>query len=105
MGDCETAEDPNAARAAWWSRRTLRIGRQPIRLRLEVSFWQALDEIATREGMKWGALCQEINRRRGAIPLARSIRCLVMDYHRTATPPADRTSASALGEVLSQVFD
>jgi predicted DNA-binding ribbon-helix-helix protein len=46
--------------------------------------WEALGEIATREGLSLHQLCTEVNRHRGESSLTASIRAYALAYFRAA---------------------
>ncbi|QCO18852.1 hypothetical protein D3869_26655 (plasmid) [Azospirillum brasilense] len=58
-------------------------------MRLEPAFWDALAEIAQREGLTVGALCTRLAERmdaQDADSLSSTVRVYVMEYFRAATP-------------------
>ncbi|WP_454021222.1 ribbon-helix-helix domain-containing protein [Azospirillum sp. Marseille-Q6669] len=58
-------------------------------MRLEPAFWDALTEIAQREGLTVGALCTRLAERVEALDtnsLSSAVRVYVMEYFRSATP-------------------
>ncbi|MBY3756705.1 hypothetical protein GBZ26_11240 [Azospirillum formosense] len=58
-------------------------------MRLEPAFWDALTEIAQREGLTVGTLCTRLAERVEALDtnsLSSAVRVYVMEYFRAATP-------------------
>ncbi|MGY0793231.1 ribbon-helix-helix domain-containing protein [Azospirillum argentinense] len=58
-------------------------------MRLEPAFWDALTEIAQREGLTVGALCTRLAERVEALDtnsLSSAVRVYVMEYFRAASP-------------------
>ncbi|MBK3735695.1 hypothetical protein GAY29_21855 [Azospirillum brasilense] len=58
-------------------------------MRLEPAFWDALEEIAEREGLTVSALCTRLAERVEALDtnsLSSAVRVYVMEYFRAATP-------------------
>jgi predicted DNA-binding ribbon-helix-helix protein len=52
---------------------------------LESEYWDALDDMAAREGRGFAALVQTVNNRRGRRPLDESLRGYVLAYFRGLT--------------------
>jgi len=65
--------------------RTLVINGRRTTVRLETGMWDALDEIAEREGWDIPNLCSLIDRQRVRAGLAPSIRVFIAAYYRRAT--------------------
>ncbi|WP_084536340.1 ribbon-helix-helix domain-containing protein [Azospirillum halopraeferens] len=71
--------------------RTVQIGGTAQVVRLEPSYWEALDEISRREGRSVEDLCTELKerldkhaRRRPPVSLANALRVFVVGYYRQA---------------------
>lgn len=63
-------------------------------LTMEHWFWDALDEIAGREGMKTAELIRRTDLRRGSMPLVPALRLLCLTYFRpSATAPGNLAAA------------
>ncbi len=56
-------------------------------VRLEPQMWDALREIARREGRTVHAICTEAKRRRGPSTFAASLRVYILNYFRAAATP------------------
>jgi predicted DNA-binding ribbon-helix-helix protein len=66
-------------------------------LRLERPIWDALEEIATREGTSVAALCETIEADRRERTLASSVRVYVVRYYRDAARASWIVPASGSG--------
>lgn len=71
--------------------RTMTVSGQAVTLRLEPSYWEALDEIAQREDLTSEELCADIKdrmdhqpRRAPGVSLANAVRVFVVGYYRQA---------------------
>lgn len=64
--------------------RTVRCGDRRVRLSLETAVWDALADIARREGMTVEDLCAEVDRRRGQASLSSGLRVLALHYFKAA---------------------
>lgn len=64
--------------------RTVNLPNRRTSMRLEPFFWDALEEIARREGRSVGDLCAEIDARRGRDNLTSAVRVFVTAYFRAA---------------------
>jgi predicted DNA-binding ribbon-helix-helix protein len=53
-------------------------------MRLESSMWEALEEIAAREGLSVSQLCEQVDRRRRQSSLTAAMRVFIVSYFRTA---------------------
>ncbi|MBK3735585.1 hypothetical protein GAY29_21275 [Azospirillum brasilense] len=58
-------------------------------MRLEAAFWEGLEEIAQKESLTLGELCNRLAERVDAVDasnLSSAVRVYVLDYFRAATP-------------------
>ncbi|CAO3379323.1 ribbon-helix-helix domain-containing protein [Azospirillum argentinense] len=58
-------------------------------MRLEAAFWEGLEDIAQREGLTVGELCNRLAERVEAVDannLSSAVRIYVLEYFRSATP-------------------
>lgn len=62
-------------------------------LRLERAVWDALDEIAQREGRTINEICSLVDRMRTERTLTASVRVYVLDYYRAAATPPGHAAA------------
>ncbi len=62
-------------------------------LRLEQAMWDALAEIARREGTSMSGLCSRVDERRVASSLTAAVRVYVMSYYRAAATESGHASA------------
>lgn len=70
------------------SRRSILVNGRRTSLTLESDIWEALDDIALREGVATTALIGTLDLRRGEMPLTAALRVYVLSYFRAATDPA-----------------
>lgn len=73
--------------------RNIKLAGRRTSLRLEPEFWDALDEIATREDSNVNALCERIKGRRSAANLTAAVRLYVLRYFRIAATEAGHRGA------------
>jgi predicted DNA-binding ribbon-helix-helix protein len=73
--------------------RNIKLAGRRTSLRLEPEFWDALDEIVTRERSTLSALCERIKGRRSAANLTAAVRLFVLRYFRGASTEAGHRSA------------
>ncbi|MGQ9368488.1 ribbon-helix-helix domain-containing protein [Azospirillum sp. A39] len=80
--------------------RTMLIAGRPTQVRLEPSYWEALEEIGRREGRDIDDLCSELKerleeqtRRRGVVSVANAVRVFVVGYFRQAATDKGHVSA------------
>jgi predicted DNA-binding ribbon-helix-helix protein len=57
-------------------------------VRLEPDLWEALNEIATREGRSVHQICADIEQARGNTRLTSSMRTYIVNYFRSAANPS-----------------
>lgn len=62
-------------------------------LRLEQAIWDALEEIAVREGLSVNEVCTRVDRARPERSLTASVRVYVLDYFREAATDAGHLAA------------
>ena len=62
--------------------RNVRVSGRRTSLRLEPQMWDALDEIALREGLSVGELCTKLDGSRSASALTAAVRVFIMSYFR-----------------------
>lgn len=81
-------------------------------LRMEPELWDALEEVARREGLILNQLCTRVDRRRGTANLTASLRVAIVAYFRAAAPPVDepagdpdaeRVASPMMGRALDAV--
>jgi len=67
-------------------RRTLRFRDRSMNLRVEPSYWEALDEIGEREGVSIEEICADLLVRVGEdrVSAANTLRAFIVDYFRRA---------------------
>ena len=66
--------------------RNIRIGGQRTSMRLEPTLWEALDEIALREGLRVGEICDAARYRQAEDgSLTAAVRALIVEYFRSAS--------------------
>lgn len=69
-------------------RRTLTFRDRSISLRVEPSYWEALDEIGRREGVSIEEICADllarVGRERDGFSAANTLRAFIVDYFRRA---------------------
>ncbi|HWA43009.1 MAG TPA: ribbon-helix-helix domain-containing protein [Hypericibacter adhaerens] len=73
--------------------RNIKLAGRRTSLRLEPEFWDALDEIVTREHSTLNALCERIKGRRSAANLTAAVRLYVLRYFRTAATESGHRGA------------
>lgn len=73
--------------------RNIKLAGRRTSLRLEPEFWDALDEIVTRERSSLSALCERIKGRRSAANLTAAVRLFVLRYFRGASTEAGHRGA------------
>lgn len=64
--------------------RNVVIGGHRTSMRLESSMWEALEEIAAREGLSVSQLCEQVDRRRRQSSLTAAMRVFIVSYFRAA---------------------
>ncbi|MDW7555827.1 hypothetical protein D9623_16445 [Azospirillum brasilense] len=68
-------------------------------MRLEAAFWEGLEEIAQRENLTLGELCNRLAERVEAVDasnLSSAVRVYVLEYFRAATPEPQEYSYTPL---------
>lgn len=73
--------------------RNVRVSGRRTSLRLEPQMWDALDEIALREGLSVGELCTKLDGSRSASALTAAVRVFIMSYFRVAATEAGHAGA------------
>lgn len=80
--------------------RTLEIGGNLTQVRLEPSYWEALEEIGRREGRTIDDICSELKerldgraRQRAPVSIANAVRVFVVGYFRQAATDTGHQSA------------
>ena len=73
--------------------RNIKIADRRTSVRLEQLMWDALQEIATREGMSVHEVCQKIDRSRSESSLTAGIRVYILTYFRGAATEAGHAAA------------
>lgn len=66
-------------------------------MRLESSLWDALEEIARREGGSVNELCGRIDSRRGGMSLTGAVRAALVCYYRNMAETAEAPGAKGSG--------
>lgn len=89
--------------ASWQYCRNVAIRGRRTNLRLESDYWRSLQDICKREDLTLQQLCEEVDRRRGAVKLTQALRCFVIDYYRRATPQLGNSGVQ-LTMVLDAIF-
>lgn len=91
--------------------RTLRVGDRARHLRMEPSYWEALSEIAEREGRPIEEICSalltRIEREARRVSSANAVRVFIVDYfRRAATERGHGLAGHGLGDPFAQTpFD
>lgn len=78
------AEKPLASGRSTLVNRNVAIGGHRTSMRLEPAMWEALEEIAAREGLTLSQLCERVDARRRESTLTAAMRVFTMSYFRIA---------------------
>jgi len=70
--------------------RSIDLGGRRTSLRLEAEFWDALEDIADREGQSLDGLCMRIDAARRALSRAAAVRVHVVEYYLAVSGVASR---------------
>ncbi len=87
------ASGPAPTRHSTLRNRNVVLGRHRTSVRLEPAMWEALDEIALREGTTVNRLCERLAARRRESSLAAAIRVFIMTYFRNAATEQGHVNA------------
>ncbi len=79
-------------------KRSFSIAGHRTSISLEAPFWEALRDIARREGKAVAALVAEIDRQRGATNLSSAVRVWLFERYRTAAIDTSRTGTPVTDE-------
>lgn len=64
-------------------KRSLTIAGHRTSISLETPFWDALKDIASREGQSVSEIVRDIDQQRGALGLSAAVRIRVLEYYKT----------------------
>ena len=81
--------------------RNILIDQHRTSMRLEIEMWEALSEIAKREGMSVNQLCSRVGNSRNQSSLTSAMRVFVLAYYRCA---AARPGAPNLIDLTLQAY-
>ncbi len=73
--------------------RNITIGGRRTSMRLEPQMWEALHEIARREGCSVHDICEHVAAHRGASSLTAATRVFILGYFRSAATPSGHATA------------
>lgn len=114
--DSQASNAPSPLRAIPLVARTVKLFGRPTQLRLEPSYWEALDDICHREDLTVDELCSDLKdrldsqsrRSRGvAVSLANAVRVFIVGYYRKAATEKghDRAGHGRGDPFVSTPFD
>lgn len=114
--DSQASNAPSPLRAIPLVARTVKLFGRPTQLRLEPSYWEALDDICHREDLTVDELCSDLKdrldsqsrRSRGvAVSLANAVRVFIVGYYRKAATEKghDRAGHGRGDPFISTPFD
>ncbi|QCO04798.1 ribbon-helix-helix domain-containing protein [Azospirillum argentinense] len=114
--DSQASNAPSPLNAIPLVARTVKLFGRPTQLRLEPSYWEALDDICHREDLTVDELCSDLKdrldsqsrRSRGnAVSLANAVRVFIVGYYRKAATEKghDRAGHGRGDPFVSTPFD
>lgn len=114
--DSQASNAPSPLNAIPLVARTVKLFGSPTQLRLEPSYWEALDDICHREDLTVDELCSDLKdrldsqsrRSRGnAVSLANAVRVFIVGYYRKAATEKghDRAGHGRGDPFISTPFD
>lgn len=114
--DSQASNAPSPLKAIPLVARTVKLFGRPTQLRLEPSYWEALDDICHREDLTVDELCSDLKdrldsqsrRSRGvAVSLANAVRVFIVGYYRKAATEKghDRAGHGRGDPFVSTPFD
>ncbi|OYD84070.1 MULTISPECIES: ribbon-helix-helix domain-containing protein [Azospirillum] len=114
--DSQASNAPSPQNAIPLAARTVKLFGRPTQLRLEPSYWEALDDICHREDLTVDELCSDLKdrldsqsrRSRGnAVSLANAVRVFIVGYYRKAATEKghDRAGHGRGDPFVSTPFD
>ena len=83
--------------------RNVKVSGRRTSLSLEPYFWQSLEEVCRREGLKINTLCTLIDKRRGNATLTAVLRVFLLRYFRAAADFADDGATDKTARLISEI--